>query len=125
MLPAILPLVLVLDAAFAIAWAVDFLRTPRPDRLVLEREVVKVVGLSRSFEREIRVSGGRPGLVVELHEEFPDCFVPLARCVEGRSVEVPSEDPSGGPDVLTLDDEGEGRAIRVYRGEMACATTYR
>jgi len=119
--------ILAVDAAFALVVLVDLLRTPT--RLEVERDAPESAALSGELERVVRVhaepSGlfgrfARPkGLRVELHEEFPASFHVVARTdAETGSTAPVAGDPTGGPDVGRLDDEGAVELARRYRATL-------
>ena len=76
------------DAAFALALAVDLMRTPRPDRLAVKRRLAKRAGLSQDFARSVRIDAGAApaarGLELELFEQFSPAFE-----VRGRTLLAP------------------------------------
>jgi len=111
------PLVWGLDLALAGACALDVARTPRPDRLAIDRAIPETVGLSRPFERRIELGLPRArNLSFRLFEAFPPDFEVQARSVDGRAEPPLADDPSGGPDLGRLDGEGRACAVRTYRG---------
>jgi uncharacterized protein (DUF58 family) len=117
--------VIALDLLLGIAVAVDFARTPRPDRLGIARRAPARAGLSQDFVRVVRVDPLRPaargaaGLALELREEFPAAFEVQERSVADGAGLVrrgPPEpgDPTGGPDTCVLGESAIDLA-RVYR----------
>ena len=107
----------------------DFLRTPAPRRLRIERSLPLRAGLSEDFVRRARVEVGRAvGLELELREEFSRGLTVVARTApadvpdaphDGRepaSLQPPSAgDPTGGPDRLRLPARAQVELQRVYR----------
>ncbi len=139
--PAASGVVLLLDLVFAGAFVLDFLRTPSPARLRVQRRAVDRAGLSQDFPRTLRVDASAVarahGLRLEVHERFPACFE-----VRGRTLNVPgiarsaapstndtvaplvrglaqplADDPSGGPDLTSLPANGPVDLLRVYRSD--------
>jgi uncharacterized protein (DUF58 family) len=112
--------VLALDALLGVAVAVDFARTPRPDRLGVSRRAPARAGLSQEFVRVVRVDPLRArGLALELREEFPASFDVRERSLgngPGSVHRAPPEpeDPTGGPDACVLGSRPIDLA-RVYR----------
>lgn len=133
--PALRAIVLVLDLVFAVGVWIDFVRTPRPDRLVLRRRMPSRAGLSQDFVRVLRVDASSvpaaAGLELEVHEEFaPTLDVRARTWLSGRPIEpaapaerdVPAgfaapaaDDPTGGADVVRLPESGPIDIRRVYR----------
>lgn len=129
-LPVLRPVVLALDAAFVLAFAVDVAATPSPGRLALVRSLPRRVGLSGELLRLLRIAPGpAAGFLLEVREEFPPSFAVAARA--GASLElcahdVPlirarealvapaTQDPTGGPDRLRLPEDG-AREVAVPR----------
>jgi uncharacterized protein (DUF58 family) len=114
---------LALDVLFAAAIAVDFARTPRPDRLEVARRAPARAGLSQDLERVVRVGAGgvssAVGLALEVREEFPASFEVRARSVVDGTRAVRREapapgDPTGGPDTCVLGVNAVD-LVRVYR----------
>ena len=106
-------LALSLDALVFGLCLIDFLRTPRPRDLVLERTLPTRAGLGNDFKRRIHVevrSKRADGLALEIDEEF------------GADLEVrfPPDpgDPSGGPDRAQLSSSGPLELVRVYRSRL-------
>lgn len=125
------PLVVLVDLLLLGAFVADYLRTPPPAMIELERRIPARVGLSRGFLRVLALSCERArGLRLEAHEEFPAPFRVLARTVEGETVgpEGPfgaegggeggdAPNPSGGPDVGIF-GEGPLELARSYRSDL-------
>jgi len=106
-------LAMALDALLmGLAW-IDFVRTPRPRSLRLERTLPARAGLGLDFKRRLRVEAPKrraAGLAFEIDEEF------------GQDLEVRSpaslNDPSGGPDAGILPASGALELVRVYRSRV-------
>jgi uncharacterized protein (DUF58 family) len=117
----------VLDLVVLAAWTIDFLRTPRPDRLDVQRRAPARAGLSQDLERVVRIGaqprGAAAGLPVEVREAFPASFEVRRRTVsasgDGVRIEAMPEtgldDPTGGPDSCRLPAEGFVDVVRAYR----------
>ena len=119
------------DGVFAAAFVFDFLRTPSPGRLGIQRKAPERAGLSQDFARVVRVRADElaaaHGLRLELHERFPAWFEVRARSVadpaeraqpprDERGLIAPAEhDPSGGPDVTVVPSAGPIDLVRIYR----------
>lgn len=115
--------VLSLDAAFVTALAIEIARTPSPKSLRIQRTVPARAGLSSEFARVVTVEpGSAAGLELELREEFPPSFAVVERTVAAaHGVErAPPEagDPTGGPDLASLDGHAPTRLERIYRGHL-------
>ena len=106
--------------------ALDFARTPRPERLHVERTLPQTAGLSAPFDRRLEVDPARAprpdrllGLELEVSEEFPACFTVCGRSWGERGEPAPPAegDPTGGPDRGRL---GEGPLVltRTYRSDL-------
>lgn len=128
-------LTVVLDLVFAATVVLDFLHTPRPDRLDVRRRLPARAGLGLDFVRTTRIDIGEEfgaaGLRIELDEEFSSAFQVRARTwsVPGaqfeRGVDSPpgtvvplADDPSGGPDGTILPARGPIDLVRVYRSNL-------
>ena len=110
--------ILVLALLLALAVLLDWIRTPRPDRLAPARSVPATVGLSCDLVRRLRVGGMvGAGLLLEVREEFPGSFAVLTRTLEGGEIPgVPDpDDPTGGPDRVRLEADRPVIVTRVYR----------
>ncbi len=107
-----------LDLLLGIAVAVDFARTPRPDRLGISRRAPARAGLSQDFVRVVRVdptTRGVTGLALELREEFPAAFGVQERSVADGAGSVRRAPPEpAGPDTCVLGEKPIDLA-RVYR----------
>lgn len=134
---ALVPFVLALDAAFALACLVDVARTPSPSKLRVQRRAVERAGLSQDFPRTVRIDASAlpraHGLRLEVHERFPTTFEVRARTAQvpgetreaasgvdagaaERSLSAPAhDDPSGGPDTTLVPASGPIDLVRVYR----------
>ncbi len=119
--------VLALDGILVLALLADWILTPRPSRMRVDRTMPETVGLSNEFERTTRVECGEgappAGFAVELHEEFPPAFEVCARTelnAEGRAeLAAPlAGDPTGGPDRARLFDDGTVEVARRYRSNL-------
>ncbi len=110
-------IVAVLDFALVTAACFDALRAGDPSALRVARRLPQRAGLSREFERTLEVQpGAARGLVLELHEEFPESWAVTARTVQRSGVAPDAADPSGGPDLIRFDSEGApARLVRGYR----------
>lgn len=110
-------MVVVLLAAGALA---DWLATPAPASLAVERSVPERAGLAQGFERAVLVEPGRgAGLVLELREEFPASFEVLARDLGAAELAPPLPgDPTGGPDRVRLAAAAPTELRRAYRGHQ-------
>ena len=102
---------------------VEFLRTPSPACLDVERDVPTKVGLDVEFGRVLRVrTAGCPALAgraVELREAFPADFEVRGCTVDGRAAPPVSGDPTGGPDRGRLPEVGGVLELeRRYRGRV-------
>lgn len=126
--PVLRRLTLVVDAVYVLAVAIDFARTPRPDRLDVRRRVPARAGLSLDVVRTVRVdvdaTPRAAGLALELDEQFPPSFRVRARTWRATGPVAPVDgDPSGGPDGIVLPQRGTVELVRVYttsvRGEHA------
>lgn len=134
--PVLRAVTLALDFALALCVWLDFVRTPRPDRLVLRRRLPSRAGLSQDFVRVLRVDGsalpGAHGLELEVHEEFAPTLdvrartwlssLPTLPTTASEAAESPpgfiapaAEDPSGGADRVRLPASGPIDVRRVYR----------
>ncbi len=111
---------LLIDLGLVAACAFDFLRTPSPARLGVERSLPTRVGLSTDFTRRVRVdSSALPraaGLGLELFEAFPPSFEVRERSLDGAPAAPLAGDPSGGPDRGRLARGAPLELTRVYRG---------
>lgn len=137
--PPAASVVLLLDLAFAGAFVLDFVRTPSPARLRVQRRAVERAGLSQDFPRTLRIDASAVarahGLRLEVHERFPACFEVRGRTLHageharGASTSEPlaplvrnlappeADDPSGGPDVTSVPANGPFDLLRVYRSD--------
>ncbi len=116
--PALLPVVLALDAALFVLFVIDRLRTPNPETFELDRSLPESVGLSSEFDRFVEIAPSRSlsrPFELELHEDFPDCFEVIARTRTKGLVAPALGDVSGGPDRVTLPPDGTCEARRTYR----------
>ncbi len=108
-----------LDALLLLLLLADFLLTPSPARATLDRVLPERVGLSRPFERRLRLAcRGAGGLLAEAHEEFPAPFRVLSRSRSGALVPALAGDPSGGADEGRFAREGSLELARVYRSDL-------
>ncbi|MBK7875899.1 MAG: DUF58 domain-containing protein [Planctomycetes bacterium] len=128
--PALRPVGLVLDLVFVALFVLDYVRTPAPARLAVQRKAPERAGLSQDFARVVRVRAegldAAHGLRLELHERFPTWFEVRARSVadpaereqpsrDERGLVAPAAgDPSGGPDVTVVPAAGPIDLVRVY-----------
>jgi uncharacterized protein (DUF58 family) len=94
--PALRVMTLALDALFAMLVAVDFARTPRPDRLDLRRRLPARAGLGQDFARTLRIDASAvpaaAGLWLEVDEEFSAALSVRARTWNQRGSQ---SEPSG------------------------------
>jgi uncharacterized protein (DUF58 family) len=105
--PSLRGLVLAADAVLAVAVALDFLRAGPPARLAPERRVPAGVRLGLEFTRELVLTGARPGLALELHEESPATFEALD---DSGACADPAEPERG-----RFDAAGRATLVRRYR----------
>ena len=120
-----------LDLLAVLVFAVDVLRTPRPDRVRVQRVAPERAGLSRPLERRLLLECPRArDLWVEVEEEFPGPFRVLARTWSSARapaseaapspalVEPRADDPSGGPEGARFDGAGRVELVRTYRSDL-------
>jgi uncharacterized protein (DUF58 family) len=72
--PVLAPVLWGFDVAFLGLVLLDWARAGRPARLVLRRAVVERARLAQPFERQLVLTGGRPGAALLVHEERPSTF---------------------------------------------------
>jgi len=107
------------DALLVLGFAFDYLRIPGSRQIEVERVLPERVGLSREFHRTLTVSGANlAGRRVEVHERFPELFTARGRSVGGQQVAVVPGDPTGGPDVGVVPEDGELVLTRSYRSDV-------
>jgi uncharacterized protein (DUF58 family) len=86
-------IVLCADAAFVLCFALDYVRTPRPDRLSVRRRLPGHAGLSQDFARSVRVDvsalPSAAGLELELHEQFSPAFEVRGRTLRSARTTLP------------------------------------
>jgi uncharacterized protein (DUF58 family) len=113
-------LVLGLDGLLLFTCVLEFTRLPDPKHLSVARRLPDRAGLSREFERVVRVQvkGLGGGLRLELREVFPAELEVVGRTLDLSSGQPPvPQDPTGGPDVVVL-REGANRFERIYRSTV-------
>ncbi len=117
-------LVWALDGMLVLVCLLERTLTPNPQSLGVSRRVPERAGLSREFERVVRIQApkGAQGLRLELREVFCAELQASARTVDGQKGRptIPG-DPTHGPDVAIL-AEGVNSFVRTYvagvRGEL-------
>jgi len=109
--PELRPALYALDALLLAAVVADFLLCGTPARVVLERRIPERVRLGVPFERELELSGARPGQLLELHEAFPARFVVLDPTGAGHGSD-------GAPERGYCDGAGAARLVRRYRADL-------
>lgn len=108
--PAARPALFVLDVLLVVASLLDFVLAGSPARVVPERRVLERVRLGVPFERELVLSGARPGQRFELHEAFPASFTAL--------VPESAHPADGAPEHGRCDGTGRARLVRLYRAGL-------
>lgn len=105
--------VVLVGATLAAVVLVDWLRTPAPRDLAVDRRVPSRVGLSQPFERALEVRGPA-GLLLTVFEEAPPGLSVSSRTVAGEVALPAGQDPTGGADTATFPARGVVSVRRTY-----------
>ncbi len=108
--PALRPVVLVADALFLLACALDGLRAGDPAQLALVRRAPERVKLSVPFARALELSGARPGLTLTVYEDHPSTFAALG--ADGAAL------APGASELGRFGPDGRVTLERRYRPEL-------
>lgn len=102
------------DVLFLCLCVLDFARAGDPARLALRRSAPERVKLSVDFERALALSGSRPGLALELFEDYPATFEALSDAADvAESALAP-----GSPERGSFDAAGRATLVRRYRASL-------
>lgn len=108
--------VLVYGIVLLLATLIDWLQTPRPKEVLLERELPVRAGLSEDFERRLLLRT-RAGTRLTVFEEAPRSFATTRRTFEDETAPPPG-DPTGGEDAGVTDPHGELVLSRTYNSSL-------